>query len=115
MKASTLINISLKLIISILGVIIFFLYFFFEEKNDFSPSLSSNDDEKNRNTNFTKITNNLYNIYIAIVIIFLTILFFLPEGLIEKPELRHEPLKEEVLDNEEENIMLGIDQDINNS
>lgn len=86
-----LLNILIKSIISTLGIIIFFLYFFFEEKNDFFSSSSSKDDEKNRNTNFTKITKNLYNFYIAIVIIFLIILFFLPDGLIEKPELKNKP------------------------
>ncbi|WNE41886.1 MAG: Large-conductance mechanosensitive channel [Mycoplasmataceae bacterium] len=106
-----LLNILIKSIISVLGIIIFFLYFFFEEKNDFFSSSSSKDDEKNRNTNFTKITKNLYNFYVVIVIIFLTILFFLPEGLIEKPELKN---KSELMitdSNEEKEINFSDNKD----
>jgi hypothetical protein len=83
-------KILLKSIITTFGLLIIFFYFFFEEKNE---SSKIKNEEKSRNTNFTKITKSFYNFYIFIVISFLIALFFLPEGLIEKPEPEHAIVK----------------------
>jgi len=66
----------LKIFLLTLGTIITICSFFFEESDSFSPTKESKENIY-KTTHFTKLTNSVRNVYMILIIIFISLAFLL--------------------------------------
>ncbi|WNE40996.1 MAG: hypothetical protein mread185_000453 [Mycoplasmataceae bacterium] len=70
----------LKTLLWFLGIAIIICSFFFGEEDNFSPARERKENIY-KATHFTKLTNFIRNIYMVLIAIFISLLFFLPKSL----------------------------------